>query len=326
MRLKLFSAKAYDIASFDRECPDAVKLSYTDKALTLETAEQALDCDAVCVFVNDSLDEPVLVALAKQGVKHVLLRCVGFDRVDLQAAKRLGLCVSRVSAYSPHAVAEHAVMLMLALNRRLLKAQQRQQHADFTLDGLVGRDLSSLTVGIYGVGRIGQVAASVVKGFGARVLLSDPVQGSSGLGEWVSPDQLLSDSDIVSLHMPMCDANHHLINADRLSQMKLHALLVNTSRGCLVDVPAVISALDAGQLGGYAADVYEHEADIFFNRHDSVSDAVLAQMIERDDVILTPHQAFLTEEALRDIAQTTLQNAVAFSSGQKLPESDVVVA
>ena len=326
MRLKLFSAKAYDIASFDRECPDAIELSYTDQPLTLETVEQASACDAVCAFVNDQLDESVLSALEQQGVKHILLRCAGFDRVDVQAAKRLGLCVSRVAAYSPHAVAEHAVMLMLALNRRLLKAQQRQQHADFTLDGLVGRDLASLTVGVYGVGRIGQVVASIVKGFGARVLLSDPVEGSSELGEWVSPEQLLSQSDIISLHMPMCDANHHLINADCLSQMKPHALLVNTSRGCLVDVMAVMNALDACQLGGYAADVYEHEAGVFFNAHESVSDAVLAQMIERDDVILTPHQAFLTEEALRDIAQTTLQNAVAFSSGQKLPESDVVVA
>ena len=326
MRLKLFSAKAYDIASFDRECPGAIELSYIDEALTTATIDQAAGCDAVCAFVNDQLDEPVLSGLVKHGVKHVLLRCAGFDRVDVQAAKRLGLCVSRVSSYSPHAVAEHAVMLMLALNRRLLKAQQCQQHADFTLDGLVGRDMASLTVGVYGVGRIGQVVASIVKGFGARVLLSDPVQSSPDLGEWVSPDQLLSDSDIVSLHMPMCDTNHHLINADRLLQMKPHALLVNTSRGCLVDVLAVMSALDAGRLGGYAADVYEHEAGIFFNTHNSVNDAVLAQMIERDDVILTPHQAFLTEEALRDIAQTTLQNAVAFSSGQKLPESDVVVA
>jgi len=246
--------------------------------------------------------------------------------VDLQAAKRLELCVSRVSAYSPHAVAEHAVMLMLALNRRLLKAQQRQQHADFTLDGLVGRDLASLTVGVYGVGRIGQVVASIVKGFGARVLLCDPMPQADVSGEWVTEGVLFDQSDVISLHMPMYDANHHLINAGCLSQMKPHALLVNTSRGCLVDVPAVVSALDAGQLGGYAADVYEHEAGIFFNAHDSVSDTVLAQMIERDDVILTPHQAFLTEEALRDIAQTTLRNAVAFSSGQKLPESDVVVA
>ncbi len=326
MRLKLFSAKAYDIASFDRECPDAIELSYTDQALTLETAEQASDSDAVCAFVNDQLDEPVLAVLAQQGVKHVLLRCAGFDRVDVQAAKRLGLCVSRVSAYSPHAVAEHAVMLMLALNRQLLKAQKRQQHADFTLDGLVGRDLASLTVGIYGVGRIGQVVASIVKGFGARVLLCDPMPQADVPGEWVTEDVLFDLSDVISLHMPMCDANHHLINVDRLLQMNPHALLVNTSRGCLVDVLAVMSALDAGRLGGYAADVYEHEAGIFFNAHDSVSDAVLAQMIERDDVILTPHQAFLTEEALRDIAQTTLQNAVAFSSGQKLPESDVVVA
>ena len=194
------------------------------------------------------------------------------------------------------------------------------------LDGLVGRDLASLTVGVYGVGRIGQVVASIVKGFGARVLLCDPMPQADVSGEWVTEDVLFDQSDVISLHMPMCDANHHLINADHLSQMKPNTLLVNTSRGCLVDVPAVMSALDAGRLGGYAADVYEHEAGIFFNAHDSVSDAVLAQMIERDDVILTPHQAFLTEEALRDIAQTTLRNAVAFSSGQKLPESDVVVA
>lgn len=326
MRLKLFSAKAYDIASFDRESSDAVELGYTDDALTLETVDQAASFDAVCAFVNDQLDEVVLSALAQQGVKHILLRCAGFDRVDVQAAKRLGLCVSRVAAYSPHAVAEHAVMLTLALNRRLLKAQQRQQQANFTLDGLVGRDLASLTVGVYGVGRIGQLVASIVKGFGARVLLCDPISQADVPGEWVTEEILFDQSDVISLHMPMCDANHHLINAVRLSQMKPNALLVNTSRGCLVDVVAVMNALDTGQLGGYAADVYEHEAGTFFNAHESVSDPLLAQMIERDDVILTPHQAFLTEEALRDIAQTTLQNAVAFSSGQKLPESDVVVA
>ena len=186
MRLKVFSAKAYDIASFDRECLETIDLSYTDDALTTATIDQAAGCDAVCVFVNDQLDELVLAALVKHGVKHVLLRCAGFDRVDLQAAKRLGLCVSRVSAYSPHAVAEHAVMLMLALNRRLLKVQQRQQHADFTLDGLVGRDLASLTVGVYGVGRIGQVVASIVKGFGARVLLCDPMPQADVPGEWVT--------------------------------------------------------------------------------------------------------------------------------------------
>jgi D-lactate dehydrogenase len=325
MRLTLFSAKAYDIASFDHACPSVIELTYIEDALTRDTAIQAQGCDAICAFVNDQLDEPVLLALSQYDVKHILLRCAGFDHVDLQAAKRCGLAVSRVAAYSPHAVAEHAVMLMLALNRRLSTSQKRQQYADFTLDGLVGRDLSSLTVGIYGVGRIGQVTASIVKGFGARVLLSDPVQGSVDMGEWVSPESLLSQSDIVSLHMPMCEANHHLINTDRLSQMKPHALLINTSRGCLVDAPAVIAALNAGQIGGYATDVYEHEAGIFFNLHASVSDPVLAQMIERDDVLLTPHQGFLTREALRDIAQTTLQNAVTFSSGQPLPEDDVVI-
>ncbi|MEH6483736.1 MULTISPECIES: 2-hydroxyacid dehydrogenase [Pseudomonas] len=321
MRIILFSCKPYDTESFaSAEMPAAWHVQMQEARLSAETAALAEGYDVVCAFINDDLSAPVLERLAAGGTRLIALRSAGFNHVDLHAASQLGLPVVRVPAYSPYAVAEHAVALIMTLNRRTHRAFNRTREGDFSLHGLTGFDLHGKTVGIIGCGKIGLSLARIMRGFGCEVLLYDPypVSGLSELGaRQVSLETLISSSDIMSLHCPLTEGTHHLINADRLAQMKTGAMLINTGRGALIDTVAVISALKSGQLGYLGLDVYEEEADVFFEDYSDrpLQDDVLARLLTFPNVILTAHQAFLTREALSGIAQTTLDNIEAWAKG-----------
>lgn len=320
MRIILFSSKAYDRESFTEAAAGADwQLEFQETRLGPQTAALAAGYPVVCAFINDELSADVLERLAAGGTRLIALRSAGYNHVDLKAAQRLGLTVVRVPAYSPYAVAEHAVALVLALNRRLHRAFNRTREGDFSLHGLTGFDLHGKSVGTIGAGKIGLCFARIMAGFGCQLLLQDPypVAGLAELGaRQVELDELIASSDIISLHCPLTDSSRHLINAQRLSQMKRGAMLINTGRGALVDTPALVEALKSGQLGYLGLDVYEEEAELFFeDRSDlPLQDDVLARLLTFPNVIVTAHQAFLTREALAAIAQTTLDNIVAWNA------------
>lgn len=321
MRITLFSSKPYDRDSFTAANSHGLELHFLDARLDAETAALADGGEVVCAFVNDDLSAPVLERLAAGGNRLIALRSAGYNHVDLAAAARLGLPVVRVPAYSPHAVAEHAVALILALNRRIHRAFNRTREGDFSLHGLTGFDLQGKTVGVIGTGQIGAVFARIMQGFGCRVLLCDPHPDpslSAAGARYVTLDALLAESDILSLHCPLTAATRHLIDRHSLARMKPGAMLINTGRGALVDTPALIDALKSGQLGYLGLDVYEEEADLFFeDRSDQpLQDDVLARLLTFPNVIVTAHQAFLTREALAAIAGTTLDNVLAWQAGQ----------
>ncbi|WP_457787535.1 2-hydroxyacid dehydrogenase [Pseudomonas sp. PL-6] len=326
MRICLFSSKPYDRDSFLAAArPDAWQLQFHETRLTAASAALADGCEVVCAFINDELSAPVLERLAAAGTRLVALRSAGYNHVDLKAAERLGLCVVRVPAYSPHAVAEHAVALILALNRRIHRAFNRTREGDFSLHGLTGFDLHGKTVGVIGAGKIGQAFARIMAGFGCRVLIHDPLPlaGLDAIGARQVPlDEVIGQSDILSLHCPLTASSHHLIDAARLAQMKRGAMLINTGRGALVDTPALIGALKSGQLGYLGLDVYEEESELFFeDRSDlPLQDDVLARLLTFPNVIVTAHQAFLTQEALAAIARTTLDNIAAWAAGSPCNE------
>lgn len=321
MRIILFSSQNYDRESFLAANPGhGFELHFQQSPLRPDTAALAMGFEVVCPFVNDDLSRPVLEQLAAGGTRLIALRSAGYNHVDLAAAHALGLTVARVPAYSPHAVAEHAVGLVLALCRHLHRAYNRTREGDFSLHGLTGFDLHGKTVGVVGSGQIGQVFAQIMRGFGCQVLAYDPYPHPAieALGgRFVGLDQLLAESDIISLHCPLNDATRHLVNADSLQRMKRGAMLINTGRGALVDTPALIEALKSGQLGYLGLDVYEEEAEIFFaDRSDlPLQDDVLARLLTFPNVIITAHQAFLTREALAAIAGTTLDNIGAWRQG-----------
>jgi D-lactate dehydrogenase len=326
MRICLFSSKPYDRDSFLAAArPDAWQLQFHEARLTAASATLADGCAVVCAFINDELSAPVLQRLAAAGTRLIALRSAGYNHVDLKAAERLGLCVVRVPAYSPHAVAEHAVALILALNRRLHRAFNRTREGDFSLHGLTGFDLHGKTVGVLGAGKIGLSFARIMAGFGCQVLIHDPlpVTGLDAIGARQAPlDEVIGQSDILSLHCPLTASSHHLIDATRLAQMKRGAMLINTGRGALVDTPALIGALKSGQLGYLGLDVYEEESELFFeDRSDlPLQDDVLARLLTFPNVIVTAHQAFLTQEALAAIARTTLDNIAAWAAGSPCNE------
>lgn len=321
MQILFFSSKPYDSESFNAaNAPADYQLHFQQARLTIDSVALAAGHDVVCAFINDELSAPVLERLAAGGTRLIALRSAGYNHVDLKAAQRLGLCVVRVPAYSPHAVAEHAVALILALNRRIHRAFNRTREGDFSLHGLTGFDLHGKNVGIIGGGKIGMVFARIMAGFGCRLQVFDPtpVAGLGALGgNQVSLAQLLADSDIISLHCPLTESSHHVINAQSLHQMKPGAMLINTGRGALIDTPALIGALKSGQLGYLGLDVYEEEADLFFEDCSDLplQDDVLARLLSFPNVIITAHQAFLTQEALAAIARTTLDNIAAWAAG-----------
>ncbi|AZC25090.1 2-hydroxyacid dehydrogenase [Pseudomonas sessilinigenes] len=322
MRTILFSSQNYDRESFlDAPLPAGIELQFQAARLSLDTAPLAERHEVVCAFINDDLSAPVLEQLAAGGTRLIALRSAGYNHVDLPAAKRLGLDVVRVPAYSPHAVAEHAVALILALNRRLHRAYNRTREGDFTLHGLTGFDLVGKTVGVVGTGQIGATFARIMAGFGCQLLAYDPYPNPAvqALGaRYMELPELLAQAQIISLHCPLTDASRYLINPQSLAQMQPGAMLINTGRGGLVDTPALIEALKSGQLGYLGLDVYEEEAQLFFeDRSDlPLQDDVLARLLTFPNVIVTAHQAFLTREALAAIAETTLHNIARWIAGQ----------
>ncbi|MBK0027154.1 2-hydroxyacid dehydrogenase [Stenotrophomonas sp. S48] len=325
MQIAVFSARPYDRrfldeASAQQGAGQGHELVYFDAALDLHTAPLAQGCAAVCVFVNDQLDAPVLQALHAGGVRAVLLRCAGFNNVDMAEAQRLGLFVARVPAYSPEAVAEHALALVMTLNRHTHRAYNRVREGNFMLDGLLGRTLHGRTVGIVGTGKIGLATARIFRGMGCTVLGHDPYPSAAfaDVGDSVALDELLARADIVSLHCPLTPDTHHLINDASLARMKSGAMLVNTSRGALVDTHAVIRALKSRRLGQLAIDVYEQESALFFQdlSGEIIDDEAFQRLMTFPNVLVTGHQGFFTVEALQEISAITMGNLADFAAGR----------
>jgi D-lactate dehydrogenase len=329
--IAFFDTKSYDRDYFVGHAAAAgIGVNFHEFRLSASNAMAAAGSTVVCVFVNDRVDRACLEVLGGLGVKLVALRCAGFNNVDLDAARALGIAVVRVPAYSPHAVAEHSVALLLALNRKIHRAFNRVRELNFSLSGLVGFDLFGKTVGIVGTGRIGRIAAQIFRGFGCRVLAFDPLRDEAWAAthqvEFTAIDDLLGRSDVVSLHLPLTAATHHLIDAAALARMRPGAYLVNTSRGKLVDTMAVINALKTGQLGGVALDVYEEEEGVFFEDHsdEALQDDVLSRLLTFPNVLITSHQAFLTREALEAITTVTLDSVQRFAAGEPPGEERVL--
>lgn len=330
-RVDVYDTKPYDREQLQQASRDAhIHWRFWDFRLTAETASSARGAQAVCAFVNDQLDRPCLEILAELGVQLVALRCTGYNNADVPAAKELGLTVTRVPVYSPHAVAEHAVALLLALNRKIHRAFNRVREQNFSLNGLVGFDLHGKTAGIVGTGKIGRVVGQILRGFGMRVLAYDPFPDQewaqrNGI-EYVDPGALAAQSDVISLHIPLTPETRHLIRRESLLAMKRGAILINVSRGALIDTTALIQALKSGGLGGVGLDVYEEEEGVFFEDLSGqvLQDDELARLLTFPNVLITAHQAFLTREALSDIARTTVANIQALASGQPFVEGSVL--
>jgi D-lactate dehydrogenase len=327
MKIAIFDSRAYDRASFEAANVAAGSghaLTFFEPRLTKETAALAAGHAAVCSFVNDRLDEPALRVLREGGTRLIALRSAGYNHVDLVAASMLGLPVVRVPEYSPYAVAEHAVAMVLALNRKIHRAYARVREWNFSLEGLVGFDLHGKVVGIVGTGRIGRAAARIFHGFGCRILVydlhSDPELVAELGVRYVDLPELYRASDVISLHVPLTPATHHMVDAKALATMKRGVMLINTGRGALIDSRALTSALKTGHLGAAALDVYEEEEGIFFHDLSSkvLQDDVLARLLTFPNVLVTSHQGFLTREALDAIAQVTLENVGAFERGEPL--------
>ena len=319
----VFDAKPYDREPLQHASVGLdIEWRFMDCRLSAETATAARGAQAVCTFVNDRVDRPCLEALARLSVKHVALRCAGFNSIDLTAAKELGFSVTRVPAYSPYAVAEHAVGLLLALNRKIPRANNRVHDLNFALNGLVGFDLHGKTAGIIGTGKIGRIAAQILRGFGMRVLAFDlfpAVEWAQRYGvEYTDARALASQCEVISLHTPLTPETYHIIRRETLQLMKPGAILLNVSRGALIDTKALIEALKTGHLGGVALDVYEEEEGVFFQDLSGqiLHDDELARLLTFPNVLITAHQAFLTQEALAEIARVTATNLAAFASAQ----------
>jgi D-lactate dehydrogenase len=317
----VFDTKPYDRDALQRASANtAINWRFMEWRLSSETVTAAQGASSVCSFVNDRVDRKCLELLRELGIRHIALRCAGFNAVDLTAAKELGLCVTRVPAYSPYAVAEHAVALLLALNRKIPRASGRVRDLNFSLNGLVGFDLHGKTAGIVGTGKIGRVAAQILRGFGMRVLAYDPFPApewaqAHGV-EYTDARTLVRECEVVSLHTPLTKETYHIISRETLKLMKPGAILINVSRGALIDTTALIEALKSGQLGGVALDVYEEEEGVFFEDLSGqiLHDDELARLLTFPNVLITAHQAFLTNEALGEIARVTVENIVNFAT------------
>ena len=322
MKLAVYSTKQYDRKYLEQVNKDkGFELEFFDFLLTERTAKTASGCTGVCIFVNDDGGRPVLEELAALGVRFIALRCAGFNNVDLEAAKALGLKVVRVPAYSPEAVAEHAVGMMMTLNRRIHRAYQRTRDANFSLEGLIGFNMHGRTAGIIGTGKIGLAALRILKGFGMRLLAFDPYPNPQALdlgAEYVDIKTLFRESDVISLHCPLTPENNHLLNMAAFEQMKDGVMIINTSRGGLIDSQAAIDALKLQKIGSLGMDVYENERDLFFEdkSNDVIQDDVFRRLSACHNVLFTGHQAFLTAEALTSIAKTTLDNLKQLEKNQ----------
>lgn len=330
MRVAIFSTQAHDRTSFV-ESNTSHELAFFEPRLDESSAQLARGYDAVCPFVNDTLSASVLGILHAGGTRLLALRSAGFNHVDLHAAERLGMTVLRVPAYSPHAVAEHTIALILTLNRKTHRAFNRVREQNFSLDGLMGFDLSGKTAGIIGTGNIGAIVASILLAFGCKVVACDVKQDADcerrGI-KYVSLDELLAASDIVSLHCPLTPATKHMIDSRSMQRTKPGMILVNTSRGGVIDTRAIIAALKSGHLGGLAIDVYEEESSLFFRdlSDQVITDDVFARLMTFPNVLITAHQGFFTKEAVRAIAQTTIGNLTDFERGDIKRENAVTSA
>jgi len=327
MQTVVFDTKPYDREPLQHASVGLdIEWRFMDWRLSTETTASARGAQAVCTFVNDRLDRPCLDALADLGVHHVALRCAGFNSIDLAAAKEIGISVTRVPAYSPYAVAEHAVALLLALNRKIPRANNRVHDLNFSLNGLVGFDLHGKTAGIFGTGKTGRIAAQILRGFGMRVLAFDPFQSVEWAQEhgveYTDARTLARESEVISLHTPLTPETYHIIRRETLALMKPGAILINVSRGALIDTRALIEALKCGRLGGVGLDVYEEEEGVFFEDLSGqiLHDDELARLLTFPNVLITAHQAFLTQEALSEIARVTVSNLLASALGKPFLE------
>jgi len=317
----IFSAKKYDREFLNAANGARHELRFFEPHLNEETVSLAAGFEAVCVFVNDQMNAAVIATLESLGVRLIALRCAGYNNVDLSAAKKHGITVVRVPAYSPYAVAEHTIALMLALNRKLHRAYNRVREGNLALDGLVGFDMHGKIVGVIGTGQIGTVVAQILTGFGCPILAFDPLPNatcqSCGV-RYVELDELFAQSDIITLHCPLTPENKHLINAAAIAKMKDGVMLINTSRGALLDTVAIIAALKSGKIGYLGLDVYEEEERIFFEDRSGLilSDDIFARLLTFPNVVITGHQAFFTREALLNIAATIIDNITRFETGQ----------
>lgn len=322
MKVNVFSSKPYDERSLraaNRQTGH--ELVFIENRLKAETAILARGAEAVCAFVNDELDELTLQNLAAGGTRFIAMRCAGFNNIDLPAAKELGMQIARVPAYSPHAVAEHAVALLLCLNRHIHKAYNRVREGNFSLDGLMGMDIHGKTVGVVGTGIIGGIFARIMAGFGCEVLAHDVFEDPACLAagvRYVPLDELFGSSHAISLHCPLMPATHHMIDAVSLGKMRDGVFIVNTSRGALIDTEAAITAIKSGRIGGLALDVYEEESELFFEdlSFGIIQDDVFMRLTTFPNVLVTGHQAFFTREALENIARTTVDNLSDFAAGR----------
>lgn len=315
--IAFYDARPYDRTWFDR-LNSAYQLRYIEKAFSLETAQEASGCCAMVAFVNDRLDEASLKAAHDVGVRLICMRCAGYNNVDLAAAEKLGLTVTTAANYSPHAVAEHAMALTLALNRHLHVSFRRTRAFDFTLHGLTGFDLYGKTAGIVGTGRIGRAYERICRGFDMRTIAYDPFPAPESGIQYVSLDELLFESDVISLHCPLTPESRHMIGKKELRRMKRSALLINTSRGALIDSRALLDALRRGEIRGAALDVYEKESGVFYHdtSESSDRDESLSLLVTLPNAIVTAHQGFLTDEALSEIAASVLTTLDQFFSGR----------
>ncbi len=322
MKVAVFSAKSYDRNFLEAANGEGKhELFFLAPHLTLETSLLGKNCEGVCVFVNDQLNKDVLEEIAKGGTKLIALRCAGYNNVDLRAAKELGLKIVRVPAYSPYAVAEHTIGLILTLNRKIHRAYFRVREDNFSLEGLLGFDLHGATVGIVGTGKIGAIVAKILQGFGCNLLVYDLHKNPDceALGaKYVELSELFTNSDIVTLHCPLVPQTHHLINTESLAKMKKGVMLINTSRGGLIDTKAVINALKSGKVGYLGLDVYEQEANFFFEDFSSqiIQDDIFQRLLTFPNVLITGHQAFFTKNALQNIAETTINNITQVELGK----------
>lgn len=323
MKVSVFSSKPYDreyLSGFN----SAHELVFIENHLTAETAPLAEGAPAVCAFVNDTLDQPTLAALAARGTRFIAMRCAGYNNVDLAAAKALGLKVARVPAYSPYAVAEHSVALLLAVNRHIHKAYNRVREGNFSIDGLMGTDLHGKIVGVIGTGTIGGIFARIMRGFGCEVIAHDVKESPDCVAAGVSYvplDEIFTRSHAISLHCPLMPSTRHIIDEKSLARMRAGVFIVNTSRGALIDTEAAIAGIKSGKIGGLALDVYEEESDLFFEdlSFQIIQDDVFMRLTTFPNVLVTGHQAFFTKEAMENIARVTLSNLTDFENGVDCP-------
>ena len=325
IKAAFFDAKPYDKPSFEHYGSlHDVQFRFLETKLNEDTVELAKGCDAVCVFVNDDVNKAVIDKLHENGVKLIALRSAGYNNVDVKAAFGK-IHVVHVPAYSPYAVAEHAVALLLTSVRRIHKAYIRTRDFNFSLSGLTGFDLHGKTVGVIGTGRIGRIFIDICRGFGMKVIAYDPYPADSAGIEYVSLDELFAKSDVISLHCPLSDNTFHVVNADAIAKMKKGVVIVNTSRGALIDAEALLDGIKSRQIGAACLDVYEEEADVFFEDRSGhiLDDDLLSRLISMPNVIVTSHQAFLTEEALNNIAETTVNNILSYFNNDGICDNEL---